>query len=346
LINRYSRQELFLGHDAQKKIEEASVIIIGAGALGSASAEMLARAGIGHLTIIDRDYVEWSNLQRQLLYTENDVKERLPKVIAAKARLEQVNSGINITSLIADVNGLNIEEFIKGHSVIVDATDNFETRLIVNDAAVKHGIPFIVGACVSSYGLTIPIIPGNNPCLHCLLNHLPLDGMTCDTVGVISPIVQVVASFQVTQVLRFLSGETIVPILQSMDIWKNEKASINAASLKNKNCPTCGEQRTYPYLQFENQTKTEVLCGRDAVQLRPGISREFSLHSFSVSLKGIARNIIVNPYLLSCTFKDYRIVLFKDGRAIIHGTNDVKRARVLYNRFIQYYQEPVHSLSK
>ena len=336
MTNRYSRQELFLGSQAQANVQDASVIIIGAGALGSASAEMLARAGVGRLTIVDRDYVEWSNLQRQQLYIEEDAKGKLPKVIAAKQRLEQINSGITINSLIADVNGLNIEEMVKGHSVIVDATDNFETRLIVNDAAVKQDIPFIFGACVSSYGLTFPIIPGKTPCLHCLMNHLPMDGMTCDTVGVISPIVQVIAAIQVTQVLRLLSGKSLLPIMQSLDIWNNEKAEINVARLKNEHCPTCGEDATYPYLSFENQTKTDVLCGRDAVQLRPGVSRTFPLDRLAESLQGVVANTTVNPYLLSCNYEDYRFVLFKDGRAIIHGTNDPKRARTIYNRLIQH----------
>ncbi len=337
--NRYSRQELFLGSEAQANVQDARVVIIGAGALGSASAEMLARAGIGTLTLVDRDYVEWSNLQRQQLYGEEDVRKKLPKAIAAKQRLQQINSEITINSLVADVHGLNIEEIIKDHSVIVDATDNFETRLIVNDAAVKQGIPFIFGACVSSYGLTFPIIPGKTPCLHCLMNHLPMDGMTCDTVGVISPIVQVIAAFQVTQVLRLLAGEELLPIMQSMDIWKSEKAEINVDRLKNKDCPTCGKHATFPYLSFENQTKTDVLCGRDAVQLRPGLLGTFSLDRFVEKLRGIVTNSIANPYLLSCSFEGHRLVLFKDGRAIIHGTNDPKRARVIYNRLIQYYQE-------
>jgi sulfur carrier protein ThiS adenylyltransferase len=339
LNNRYSRQELFLGNEAQANVQDAHVVIIGAGALGSASAEMLARAGIGTLTIVDRDYVEWSNLQRQQLYGEEDVRKKLPKAIAAKQRLQQINSEITINSLVADVHGLNIEEIIKDHSVIVDATDNFETRLIVNDAAVKKGIPFIFGACVSSYGLTFPIIPGKTPCLHCLMNHLPMDGMTCDTVGVISPIVQVIAAFQVTQVLRLLAGEELLPIMQSLDIWKSEKAEINVDRLKNKDCPTCGEHATFPYLSFENQTKTDILCGRDAVQIRLGKSRTFSLDILAKGLKAMVTHLMVNPYLLSCTFEGHRLVLFKDGRAIIHGTNDPKRARVIYNRLIQYYQE-------
>ena len=338
MTNRYSRQELFLGSKAQANIKEASVIIIGAGALGSASAEMLARAGIGHLTIVDRDYVDLSNLQRQQLYTEEDVRNQLPKAIAAKTRLEQINSEIMIHSFIEDVNGLNIEELIKGHSVIVDATDNFETSLTVNDAAVKHGIPFLFGACVGSYGLTYPIIQGETPCLHCLLNHLPMDGMTCDTVGVISPIVQITAALQVTQVLQILSGETLSPMLQSMDIWKNEKAEINVTQLKNKLCPTCGEHPSYPFLLFENQMKTDVLCGRDAVQLRPGLKpKPYSLPHLLERLENHVTNPVLNRYLLSCQFEEYRIVFFKDGRAIIHGTNEAKEARAVYNRFIQFY---------
>lgn len=336
MTTRYSRQELFLGSKAQAKIQEASVIIIGAGALGSASAEMLARAGIGRLSIVDRDYVDLSNLQRQQLFTEEDVKNQLPKAIAAKTRLQQINSEIIIDSFIEDVNGLNIEELIQNHSVIVDATDNFETSLIVNDAAVKHGIPYLFGACVGSYGLTYPIIPRQTPCLHCLLNHLPMDGLTCDTVGVISPIVQITAAMQVTQVLQILSGETLSPMLQSMDIWKNEKAEINVVRLKNKHCSTCGEQPAYPFLQFENQMKTDVLCGRNAVQLRPGLkSQTYSLPQLLERVEKYVTNPVVNPYLLSCQFEDYRIVFFKDGRAIIHGTNDAKIARAVYNRFIQ-----------
>lgn len=338
MTNRYSRQELFLGSKAQAKINEASVIIIGAGALGSASAEMLVRAGIGVLTIVDRDYVDLSNLQRQQLYTEEDVKNQLPKAIAAKKRLEQINSEMMINSFIEDVNGLNIEELIKDHSVIVDATDNFETRLIVNDAAVKHGIPFLFGACVGSYGLTYPIIPGETPCLHCLINHLPMDGMTCDTVGVISPIVQITAALQVTQVLQILSGESLSPMLQSMDIWKNEKAEINVTQLKNKLCPTCGDHPSYPFLLFENQMKTDVLCGRDAVQLRPGLKpKTYSLPHLLERLANHVTNPVLNGYLLSCKFEGYRIVFFKDGRAIIHGTNEAKKARAVYNRFIQFY---------
>ena len=335
MINRYAKQEIFLGKSGQAALQNAHVLIIGAGALGSASSEMLARAGVSSLTIVDRDYVEWSNLQRQQLYTEDDAINKLPKAIAAKNRLQQINSEITINSLIMDINASNIEGLIKGKSVILDATDNFETRMIVNDAAVKHGIPFLFGACVASYGLTFSILPGKTPCLNCLMTHLPLDGMTCDTVGVISPIVQMVTAYQVTHALQLLTGHDLEPIIQSFDIWKNEHAEINIAKLKNKNCPTCGEHPTYPHLEFENQTKADVLCGREAIQIRPATTMSINLNQLAQDVSGVVTNVMVNPYLLSCALEDHRIVLFKDGRAIIHGTNKTARARTMYNRVIQ-----------
>ena len=333
--NRYVRQALFLGENTQQRIQQAKVLIVGAGALGSASAEMLARAGIGQLTIVDRDYVEWSNLQRQQLYSEADVHHKLPKVIAAKKRLAQINSEIAIEGIVEDVHGLNIETLMKGHTIVVDATDNFETSLIINDAAMKQGIPYIFGACVGSYGLTLPIIPGETPCLHCLLQHLPLDTMTCDTVGVVSPIVQVIAAFQVTHVLKWFAGKMVAPIVQSIDLWQEDRADINVTKLKNPQCLTCGEQPIYPFLQFEHQMKTHVLCGRDAVQLRPGIVQDYLLEQLASNLNKQVTNLVCNPYLLSCQFERYRIVFFANGRAIIHGVTDSKIARVMYNRFLQ-----------
>ncbi len=237
-----------------------------------------------------------------------------------------------------DINATNIEGLVKGKSVILDATDNFETRMIVNDAAVKHGIPFLFGACVASYGLTFSIIPGKTPCLHCLMTHLPLDGITCDTVGVISPIVQMVTAYQVTHTLKLLTGHDLPPIIQSFDIWKDEKSEINISKLKNKHCPTCGEHPTFPHLAFENQTKADVLCGRDAIQIRPATSMSISMDRLAQDVSGVVTNIMVNPYLLSCSLEEHRMVLFKDGRAIIHGTHETSRARAIYNRVVQCYR--------
>lgn len=332
---RYQKQALFLGSQGQTKLQKAHVLIIGAGALGSSSAEMLARAGIGQLTIVDRDFVEYSNLHRQQLYTEADAQSQLPKAVAAKKYLQQLNSEITINTHIIDVNASTIENLIHNQTVIIDATDNFETRMIVNDAAVKHGIPFIFGACVGSYGLTFPILPGQTPCLHCLMTHLPLDGMTCDTVGVISPIVQIIASLQVTQALKLLTGVPLTKSIHSLDIWNNQKSEIQVSNMKNAHCPTCSEQATFPYLSYENQTKTDVLCGRDAVQIRPSTHLKVSMETLKNKLQPVVTKITVNPYLLSCSFKNYRIIIFKDGRAIIHGTNDASRARTIYNQIFQ-----------
>ncbi|MGP7818323.1 ThiF family adenylyltransferase [Niallia sp. 01092] len=332
--NRYLKQKLFLGDKGQKKIENSHAIILGAGALGSATAEMLVRAGVGTITIVDRDYVEWSNLQRQQLYTEEDAENKLPKAIAAQKRLAALNSEITVKSIVTDINVNNIEELIEDVSIMIDATDNFETRLILNDAAVKHNIPFVFGACVSSYGLTFSIQPHETPCLHCLINHLPSQNITCDTVGVISPIVQLVAAFQVTQAMQLITGYKVEPILWSHDIWKMEKSEINVAKLKNENCPTCGKNAVYPYLSLQSQTKTDVLCGRDAIHIRPGSARVLDLKQLSKVWKDTVQNMVVNPYLLACKYEDYRVVLFQDGRAIIHGTHEPTRARIIYNKLV------------
>lgn len=336
MINRYAKQELFIGKTGQEQVNEAHIVIIGAGALGSASSEMLARAGVGKLTIIDRDYVEYSNLQRQQLYTEQDANDKLPKAIAAQQRLQLINSEIVIDALIMDVNASNVEQLIKTATIIVDATDNFDTRLIVNDAAVKMNKPFVFGACVGSYGLQFTIIPDKTPCLHCLVDHIANQQLTCDIVGVISPIVQIIASFQVTQVLRLLSGHSIEPTLKSIDIWKEENAAIHIASLKNKDCPTCGNAPIFPFLSLNQTTKMDVLCGRDAVQIRPSTPKRVSIEDISKRIHPLLSNTIVNSYLLSGTMNEHRIVLFQDGRAIIHGTHDINEARALYHKVMQY----------
>lgn len=208
MTDRYSRQELFqpIGPSGQEKLRSSHAVIIGAGALGTASAEMLVRAGVGKVTIADRDYVEWSNLQRQQLYTEDDVRQEMPKAAAAEKRLRSINSDVEVEGFVMDVTAENAPGLIRDASLIVDAADNFETRLIVNDAAVQKGIPFLYGACVASYGLSFTVIPGVTPCLHCLLETLPLGGMTCDTAGIISPAVLQTAVFQAKRCAEAVNG--------------------------------------------------------------------------------------------------------------------------------------------
>ncbi|MBT2654670.1 thiazole biosynthesis adenylyltransferase ThiF [Bacillus sp. ISL-18] len=336
--NRYSRQELFppIGKSGQEKISSKHVLVIGAGALGSACAEALVRSGIGQLTIVDRDYVEWSNLQRQQLYTEEEAKNRLPKVIAAKNRLTAINSSVAIEAVIADASVVELEEWAKQVDLIIDATDNFETRMMINDVSQKLGVPWIYGACVGSYGISYTIIPKKTPCLTCLLETVPLGGLTCDTAGIISPAVSMVVSYQISEALKILVGdlESLRNKLVSFDLWKNQHSAIKVDKLKKEDCPSCGQHRSYPYLSFENQTKTAVLCGRDSVQIRPAlpIARDLeALEKVLVNQGGIVQR---NPYLLSFNVDPHRLVVFKDGRVLIHGTKDISEAKALYHRYL------------
>ncbi|MED1470719.1 thiazole biosynthesis adenylyltransferase ThiF [Bacillus salipaludis] len=336
--DRYSRQELFapIGKNGQQRIADKHVLIIGAGALGSGSAEALVRAGIGKLTIVDRDYVEWSNLQRQQLYTEEDAKNRLPKAIAAKNRLNAINSSVSVEALVADASVIEIEEWARKVDLIIDATDNFETRMILNDVSQKYGVPWIYGACVGSYGISYTIVPERTPCLSCLLETVPLGGMTCDTAGIISPAVNMVVSYQISEALKILVGDldSLRNKLVSFDVWKNQYSAISVDSLKNADCPSCGVGRTYPFLSFDNQTKTAVLCGRDSVQIRPSspVVRDLEvLEKVLVNQGGVVQR---NPYLLSYQIDSFRLVVFRDGRVIVHGTKDLMEAKVLYHRYL------------
>lgn len=330
MTGKYSRQELFapIGEEGQQRIREASVFVLGAGALGSSGAEMLVRAGVRRVTIVDRDIIEWTNLHRQQLYTEQDVIDQLPKAIAAEKRLTAINSDVTVTGIVADVIPQNVLELISGHDVVLDATDNIETRLLANDAALKLGIPFFMGACVGSYGLTFPIgIRSNQPCLHCLLETLPAQTLTCDTVGVISPIVVTTAARQVADVLKFITGAPFEPKLESTDLWTGNRAAINVTSLKKPNCPSCSEEAIYPFLSARESMRTAVLCGRDTVQLSWPSSRQFELESFAQSIRGTVTKLIHNPHLVACESNGHRIVLFRDGRMLVHGTKDVVMAK-------------------
>lgn len=336
--DRYSRQTLFkpIGLEGQEKLEQSHVLIIGAGALGTSVSEMLARSGVGQLTIIDRDYVEYSNLQRQQLYTESDAYLHIPKAVAAEKRLREINSDITITGLIADLGIQEIEDHIQKVDLVIDATDNFETRMLINDASQKYKVPWIYGGCTSSYGLTYTIIPDITPCFSCLIGVLPMSGETCDTVGVISPAVQIVASHQAVEAFKILVGDfnALRKTLYYFNIWTNESTSIKVSHLKKKACPSCGEHSSYPYLDINNQTKAAILCGRDTVQIRP--PKKYKLNLDDLQEKLIQTNIKVesNPFLLNATIGDQRLVVFQDGRVLIHGTKDIAEAKSLYTRYI------------
>ena len=338
MSNRYSRQTLFppIGKEGQEKIRSKHVLMIGAGALGSGNAEVLTRAGIGKLTIIDRDYVEASNLQRQQLYTENDVAEKLPKAAAAEKRLKAINSDVEIQAIIGDATPEKLEELADEVDLIIDATDNFETRMAINDISQKYEIPWIYGACVASYGMSFTVIPGKTPCLNCLLKTIPIQGMTCDTGGIIGPTVQMVVAHQTAEALKILveDWDALRSAFVSFDVWRNDYTTMKMSRAKDPGCLSCGEHPEYPYLSAENRTKTTVLCGRDTVQIRPPHNEGVDLKEMAGKLKALGYEVKGNPYLLSAELEENRFVLFQDGRALIHGTKDMAQAKSLYSRLL------------
>lgn len=333
---RYSRQQLFqpIGEKGQRRLKESHVLIIGAGALGTSSSEQLVRAGIGKITVIDRDYVEFSNLQRQQLFTEKDAENRMPKAVAAKERLEKVNSEVHIHAIVDDVQVEELEKYSKDIDLIIDGTDNFETRMLINDFTQKHQIPWIYGGCVGSHGMSYTIIPGTSPCLSCLMRSIPLGAATCDTVGVISPVVQMVAAHQVTEALKVLVGDvhSIRKGLVTFDLWTNDYTSIKTGRIQRKDCPSCGEEPSYPFLSGNEMTKVAVLCGRDTVQIRPSNKEQRDLEELKNRLPN--GEIQENPFLLSYKNSLYRMVFFRDGRVLIHGTKDIKEAKTLYHKIV------------
>ncbi|CAM3834626.1 ThiF family adenylyltransferase [Alkalicoccus chagannorensis] len=330
---RYSRQTRFpgIGPDGQARIASAEILIAGAGALGSAAAEMLVRAGVGTVTIVDRDYVEFSNLQRQQLYTEADAEARMPKAAAAEKRLKEINSSVEITGIIGEITPELLESY--DHvDVIIDGLDNFETRMVINDAAQKAGIPFVYGACVSSYGLSYTVLPGKKPCLQCILGTVPGGGETCDTAGIIGPAVQLTASYQTAEVLKLLAGaeDQLRNGLIQYDVWANETRTMGVDRLKRHDCPSCGENPVYPNLERGARTQTAVLCGRDTVQIRP--AKHVAFEELRRTLASY--ELQENPYLMQVKLEGHRVVLFHDGRALVHNTQEPSAALSLYQRYI------------
>lgn len=337
MIERYSRQILFdgIGEAGQARLLKSRAVIIGCGALGTAQAEALARAGVGYLRIVDRDFVEASNLQRQTMFTEKDARERLPKAVACINHLAEINSEINTEAEIADVNHSNVERLVKDCDVVIDGTDNFATRYLINDACVKHGINWVYGAAVGSYGVTMTIRPRLSPCLRCIFEEAPpaASAPTCDTAGVIMPIISVVAAVQVSEALKLLTGQTeaLHKSLMQFDVWRNDWRRIKLNE-PTPECQTCG-LNLYEMLEAEAGDFAVSLCGRDAVQVSPRGSTQVDLPALAERLRA-AGEVHVNPYLLRLRAGDYELTVFQDARAIIRGTDDVPTARSLYAKYI------------
>jgi adenylyltransferase/sulfurtransferase len=333
---RYSRQILFsgIGEEGQRRLAAARVLIVGCGALGSAHAESLARAGVGHLRIVDRDFVEPSNLQRQTMFTESDAEKRLPKAIAAANHLRQINSQIEIEPHVTDVNYSNIEQLIDGCDVVVDGTDNFSTRYLVNDACVKHNITWIYGAAVGSYGVTMTVRPHETACLRCVFEEPPpaASAPTCDTSGVIMPIINVVSAVQVTETLKLLTGliEDLHGSLMQFDVWRNEWRRIGTGAPR-RDCPTCGLAR-YETLS-QPAEGAAVLCGRDAIQISPAQPTRINFSSLAERLRRLGE-VKFNEYLLRFKTGNFELTVFQDARSIIRGTDEIATARSLYAKYI------------
>jgi adenylyltransferase/sulfurtransferase len=336
LQEKYSRQMLFagIGPEGQHRLLASRAAIVGCGAIGAAAANLLVRAGVGCIRIIDRDFVEPSNLQRQTLFDESDALNALPKAVAAERKLRSINSAVAVEGVVADLTPRNAEALLSGVDLFLDGTDNFETRFLINDIAVKSSRPWIYAAAVASYGLTMTIRPGATGCLACLLETgTAAQGLeeTCDTIGVLGPIVNLIASLEVAEALKLLSGrpEALHGRLLSCDVWTGRMQSIGVA--RNPQCRACA-RRDFTYLEGEAQPRI-TMCGRDSVQIHER-ARALDLAVLGVRLRPLVDDVRLNDFLLRFRIAPYEMTVFADGRAILKGTRDPAVARSLYARYI------------
>lgn len=341
-FEKYSRQIFFagIGEEGQQRLLQSSAVLVGCGALGTVAANLLVRAGVGRLRIIDRDFVELSNLQRQMLFEESDARESLPKTVAACRRLAAINSDAVVEPVVADLNPENTRELLSGFSLILDGTDNFETRLLINDAAIALGVPWIYAAAVASYGVTFTILPGETACLACLLeSHGASDSVrsslgfeeTCDTAGILNSAASVIASIEAAEATKLLAGKSAAlnGRLVSCDVWTGRFQSIRVA--RNPQCRACA-RRDFTYLEGEAQPHV-TMCGRDSVQIHER-SRRLDLGELGRRIEKTVAGVRRNDFLLRFRVPPYELTVFPDGRAVIKGTRDPAVARSLYARYI------------
>jgi molybdopterin-synthase adenylyltransferase len=343
-LERYSRQMRVpgIGKAGQQRISDSRVTLCGVGALGTVLANTLARAGVGHLRIVDRDFVEPSNLQRQVLFDEADVTNNLPKAEAAALKLRQINSEITIEPVVADIARTNIEDLCKDADLILDGTDNFEVRYTINDVAIKHSKPWVYGGAVGTEGMSFTIIPGQTPCLRCVFEASPGPGDvgTCETAGVLGPIVGIIASFQAAEALKILAGkvDSINRELFMINVWDNTSRRVKIAPLAGRKgkCPCCALKK-YDWLDGDEGTQTTKLCGRNAVQVTPRAGARLDLAALANQLQAsgtVSANRFLVKFAVTDAGDDHEFTIFPDGRAIIKGTDDADRARVLYAKYV------------
>ncbi|MDH4073962.1 MAG: ThiF family adenylyltransferase [Gammaproteobacteria bacterium] len=358
-FSRYHRQMLLpgFGADGQARLGQSTALLLGCGALGSVAADMLSRAGVGHLVIVDRDVVELTNLQRQVLFDERDVAEGLPKAEAARRKISAVNSSVRVTSIVDDINHTNIERFAEGADILVDGLDNFETRYLANDLAVKRGLPYVYGAAVGTTGMAFSVLPHTGgdapweshagadlatPCFRCLFDEAPPPGTspTCETAGVLGAAVAIVANFQVAEALKILTGnfERVTRTLLTLDLWTNEILQLKVANAYEKGDCQCCKHRRFEYLDGQAGSSAVSLCGRNAVQLRHRQQRgNVDLDALGSRLRAHGK-VTANGFLLRAEVSDgngdFEITLFPDGRAIVKGTDDPAIARGMYAKYV------------
>lgn len=329
--NRYSRQTLLpeIGKVGQRKLGAASVLVVGCGALGTHASSLLARAGVGEVRIIDRDVVDITNLQRQSLFTETDVGR--PKAKVAEEQLRRVNSEIDIEGLVADLNHTNAERLVKRADVVVDATDNMETRFLLNDACVKNGVPWIYGGAVGVGGMVLAIGP-QGPCLRCLFPSLPQPGElpTCDTAGIVNTLPSVIASFEVTEAFKVIIGAAPTKELIVVDVWSEEVQKVRVA--KDPHCRCCGE-KDFEFLTAKTRKLAVSLCGRNAVQIVPAKPRTGGLASIRNRLSKLG-TVTVSDGVLRFRSKDVDLTVFPDGRTVVSGTTDLAAAKTAFSKYI------------
>ena len=341
ILARYSRQTRFapLGEAGQRRLLASRVLLVGCGALGTVLAETLTRAGVGHLRIVDRDFVETTNLQRQVLFDEDDVANQMPKSVAAVEKLRRINSTIELEAVVADVDCRNVRELARDVDLILDGTDNFETRFLVNDLSLETGIPWVYGGCIGSHGQIMAVLPGKSACLRCVIESPPEAGTTetCETAGILGPTVNVIASWQAMLAMKILSGhlDDVPRVLTVIDLWDHTFRTLDVGNLHvSGDCPACkrGERL---WLSGQSGSRSTVLCGRNSVQVVPSSPATLSLDELAVKWNGhgtITRNLYLAR--LSLTGGEFELTVFRDGRAIVRGTQEIAAARALYARYV------------
>jgi len=336
--DRYQRQARFapLGEEGQQKLMSGRVLVCGCGALGSVVADSLVRAGVGLVRIVDRDFVEIGNLHRQVLFDEHDAAAQLPKAVAAAERLAHVNSNVQIEPVVADLNATNIRTLADSMEVIVDGTDNLETRYLLNDYAIETNTPWVFGGCVGAEGQTLAIVPGETPCLSCIMPEPPpATAMpTCETAGVLGPIVNVIASLQAMEAIKLLSGnrDQLNPALTIVDLWNNQIRTIGVSAGRTESCPACG-QRKLDWLAGRRGSSVTRLCGRNSVQISPTSAESVDLRSLAEKLRRVGQ-VTSNAFLVRLEVESYLLTIFTDGRTLVGGTDDPAVARTVHAKYV------------